>query len=30
MSEADRVWHFYVNDMIAFAEKVIAYTRWTR
>lgn len=28
MSEAEnRAWHFYVRDMISFAEKVVAYTR---
>jgi uncharacterized protein with HEPN domain len=26
MSKADREWHFYWDDMIGFAEKVITYT----
>ena len=26
MSRSSRTWRFYVDDMIAFAEKVIAYT----
>ena len=26
MSEAGRDWHFYVQDMIEFCEKVLAYT----
>lgn len=26
MSKSAREWHFYVNDMIGFTEKVIAYT----
>ncbi|MBK6728127.1 MAG: DUF86 domain-containing protein [Xanthomonadales bacterium] len=26
MSEASREWRFYIDDMIAFAEKVLAYT----
>ncbi|MGR2928257.1 HepT-like ribonuclease domain-containing protein [Acidithiobacillus sp.] len=26
MSEPARAWHFYLDDMIGFAEKVLAYT----
>lgn len=26
MSERDREWRFYIDDMIAFGEKVLAYT----
>ncbi|ESS71261.1 hypothetical protein MGMO_114c00110 [Methyloglobulus morosus KoM1] len=26
MSESVREWHFYVDDMVGFSEKVIAYT----
>jgi uncharacterized protein with HEPN domain len=25
-SDATRAWHFYIDDMIGFAERVIAYT----
>ncbi len=27
MSEPERTWQFYINDMIAFAERVLEYTK---
>ena len=29
MSDGAREWRFYIDDMIAFAEKVLAYNRGT-
>ncbi len=27
MSEPERAWHFYIDDMISFAERVLEYTK---